>query len=309
MTATSLAGHSSCEPYQQEGTATLCLWPHNTSTSGHAWLQTYRETGVLPRGLTHPTPLSHRSSRPRYKDASPAWPGGPARLESNTEDDPGKQQPQLLATFLTRWGAVPVSPSALVRLLKHGECVLLFPGGAPEVRCCMLPCQRDAGPPAALVCRRGTEARSSKHRSSTCALLPSGSSVQALKGTRPVDRYALYWSPRPEFVRAAARFSATIIPFGAVGCEENMAAIMNATSVRSLVEQLREFTGSADAAEEAGSAWGAPPVIKAARKGVNDIGASDDLSSVRPPPPVVACARCLRGKLYKCFFFLSSRLR
>lgn len=38
------------------------------------------------------------------------------------------------ANFLTTWGAVPVGPTAFFKLLRNGECCLLYPGGAAEVR-------------------------------------------------------------------------------------------------------------------------------------------------------------------------------
>lgn len=41
---------------------------------------------------------------------------------------------------------------------------------------------------------------------------------QALK--RKDERYTLIWPEKSEFVRMAARFGATIVPFGAVGAED-----------------------------------------------------------------------------------------
>jgi hypothetical protein len=71
-----------------------------------------------------------------------------------------------------------------------------------------------------------------------------GVCVQALKGTRIVDRYALYWSPRPEFVRMAAKFQATIIPFGAVGCEEGAGAVLGSDALRSLFGSRKSESAS-----------------------------------------------------------------
>lgn len=100
--------------------------------------------------------------------------------------------------------------------------------------------------------------------------------LQALAGTRTIDKYALYWSPRPEFVRAAARFSATIIPFGAVGCEENVTAVLSARALRSI--------GSALGAAGARVPQDTRPRINA-RRGVNELsdGDQNDLDSVRFP--------------------------
>lgn len=38
------------------------------------------------------------------------------------------------------------------------------------------------------------------------------------------EKYKVIWPEEPEFVRVAARFGATIIPVGAVGCEDRCAA-------------------------------------------------------------------------------------
>lgn len=57
--------------------------------------------------------------------------------------------------------------------------------------------------------------------------------MQALKGTSIPEKYKLYWPPssRPEFVRFAAKFGATIIPFGAVGAEDQVKTVMSADSL------------------------------------------------------------------------------
>lgn len=67
------------------------------------------------------------------------------------------------------FGALPVSPMNLYRLLAKKSFVLLYPGGAREA-----------------LHRKGEE-------------------------------YKLFWPDQPEFVRMAARFGATVVPFGVVG--------------------------------------------------------------------------------------------
>ena len=99
---------------------------------------------------------------------------------------------------------------------------------------------------------------------------------QALKGTRTVDKYRLIWSPRPEFVRAAAKFGATIIPFGAVGAEDQVQSIMNPETLAKLFPQ--------DPAQVARQEKAAERLQ--ARKGVNREGMSDSLSSVRHSTPL-----------------------
>jgi hypothetical protein len=47
--------------------------------------------------------------------------------------------------------------------------------------------------------------------------------VQAYKNKG--EKYKVIWPEEPEFVRVAARFGATIIPVGAVGCEDRCAAL------------------------------------------------------------------------------------
>ncbi|KAK8966382.1 Acyltransferase-like protein [Platanthera guangdongensis] len=67
------------------------------------------------------------------------------------------------------FGALPVSPMNLYRLLAKKSFVLLYPGGAREA-----------------LHRKGEE-------------------------------YKLFWPDQPEFVRMAARFGTTVVPFGVVG--------------------------------------------------------------------------------------------
>lgn len=66
---------------------------------------------------------------------------------------------------------------------------------------------------------------------SCLALIGTDHLLQALKGTSTPEKYKLYWSSRPEFVRAAAKFSATIIPFGAIGAEEQVKSVMGSATL------------------------------------------------------------------------------
>ena len=123
-----------------------------------ARLQILRDKGILVRGLTHPSPVSNsiafshdgdrseesahsqppsfgRSRAAMRARQSRQWWQPPRREEqqdeaaNNAEADPG------FANFLVQWGAVPVGPTSLFKLLRNGECILLYPGGAAEVRC------------------------------------------------------------------------------------------------------------------------------------------------------------------------------
>jgi hypothetical protein len=129
-----------------------------TSPCLGARLQILRDKGILVRGLTHPSPVSNsiafshdgdrseesahsqppsfgRSRAAMRARQSRQWWQPPRREEqqdeaaNNAEADPG------FANFLVQWGAVPVGPTSLFKLLRNGECILLYPGGAAEVRC------------------------------------------------------------------------------------------------------------------------------------------------------------------------------
>lgn len=50
------------------------------------------------------------------------------------------------------------------------------------------------------------------------------------------EEYKLFWSDQPEFVRMAARFGATIVPFGVVG-EDDLAEVL----LHYHLEALSEF--------------------------------------------------------------------
>ncbi|KAK4486449.1 hypothetical protein RD792_009127 [Penstemon davidsonii] len=75
------------------------------------------------------------------------------------------------------FGALPVSPSNIFKLLATKSHVLLYPGGVREA-----------------LHRKGEE-------------------------------YKLFWPDQPEFVRMAARFGATIVPFGVIG-EDDIAELV-----------------------------------------------------------------------------------
>jgi hypothetical protein len=107
--------------------------------------------------------------------------------------------------------------------------------------------------------------------------------MQALKGTQAKDRYELYWSPRPEFVRAAARFDATIVPIGAVGAEENASAVLSAEGLKAVGERFSG--GSRAGGSRSNSQNGAGGTGRRARRGVNDVG--DEL----PPDEIIPVRR------------------
>eukprot|EP00892_Ulva_mutabilis_P002490 jgi/Ulvmu1/12241/UM086_0032.1 len=207
----------------------------------------YGATGVLPRGLTHPTavpppakaqPRDHPRARSnavsRMLGAEAGSLGGlrPERRRGGGGGPP--QTASIDPGFLARWGAVPVGPKELVQLLKGGETVMLFPGGATE----------------------------------------------ALKGTRTVDRYKLVWSPRPEFVRVAARYGAAVVPFGAVGCEESVGAIMNAQNTVRVLQSWGRLQGSSPESSAAWAEMNEKRTVRA-RRGVNADSRFDNELDIR----------------------------
>ena len=57
--------------------------------------------------------------------------------------------------------------------------------------------------------------------------------LQAYKNKK--EKYQLFWpSQRSEFVRMAARFGATIVPFGGVGSEDTVEVLLDPKELRSL---------------------------------------------------------------------------
>jgi len=113
--------------------------------------------------------------------------GRPLTAEQRQQQDAAaRAAANPFSSFLTTFGAVPVSGFSLHRLLSQGETVFLFPGGARE----------------------------------------------ALK--RKDERYTLIWPEKSEFVRMAARFGATIVPFGAVGAEDCFNQVLDGDDVLNL---------------------------------------------------------------------------
>ncbi|MFQ6662168.1 hypothetical protein Gotur_030070 [Gossypium turneri] len=103
-------------------------------------------------------------------------------------------------------GAMPVSPKSLLKALSTNSHVLLYPGGAREAL------HRKVRP--------------------RFRLYPMEPSLNLQSGCKQIfdcvstgEAYKLFWPNQPEFVRFAAQFGATIVPFGAVG-EDDMAKVV-----------------------------------------------------------------------------------
>lgn len=124
-----------------------------------------RQTGLLPRGLTHP-----------------------AVFQGNLEERKDNADPQsnVFGSLLTTFGSVEVGGRNFFKLMQQGECVLLYPGGVRE----------------------------------------------AYKGRG--EEYKLFWPKQPEFVRMAARFGATIVPFGGVGLDDGFNMLLEPKQIRAI---------------------------------------------------------------------------
>ncbi len=89
-----------------------------------------RERGTLLRGMAHPIIFNNAAA------------GGPGANPDDSNRNPGAASRDRdgagiasFGNFLRTYGAVPVSGRNLFALLKQGEAVLLYPGGAREVSC------------------------------------------------------------------------------------------------------------------------------------------------------------------------------
>eukprot|EP00882_Tetradesmus_deserticola_P012818 GHRQ01013584.1.p1 GENE.GHRQ01013584.1~~GHRQ01013584.1.p1 ORF type:complete len:372 (+),score=160.97 GHRQ01013584.1:272-1387(+) len=91
------------------------------------------ELGVLPRGLAHPVVFAG----PEALTAAGRSSGMREDGSSRDKKDEGAGAAQF-SSLLSTYGAVPVSGKNMHQLLANGEIVLLYPGGAREVRVAMV---------------------------------------------------------------------------------------------------------------------------------------------------------------------------
>lgn len=124
------------------------------------------EKGIVVRGLAYPPAFQRQEARSGRR---------------------GENQ----GTFET-FGAVPVSPRNIYRLLKRNEAVLLFPGGVRE----------------------------------------------AMHG--PGEEYRLFWPAKTDFIRVAARFDATVVPFGGIGVDDSFLIFGKSDKVLEPLRSLRQ---------------------------------------------------------------------
>ncbi|CAN0422319.1 unnamed protein product [Pylaiella littoralis] len=108
----------------------------------------YSEKKILARGLAHPVIFMDESTRAldgavddvvkqsteqSGKRGGKESEGRKGKEGRNGDDDKGDQKEEDgLQALFTKFGAVPVSPRNMYRLLKRGDDVLLFPGGVKE---------------------------------------------------------------------------------------------------------------------------------------------------------------------------------
>ncbi|KAF8676419.1 hypothetical protein HU200_046965 [Digitaria exilis] len=108
---------------------------------------------------------------------------------------------------VSMYGGLPVTPINMYRLFERNEFVLLYPGGVREAL----------------------------HRK-VHLILPISSLVTYVeplvsfeKNVEPLvgEEYKLFWPDQPEFVRMAARFGVTVIPFGCVGEDDVLELVLD----------------------------------------------------------------------------------
>jgi len=171
------------------------------------------------RGLAHPAIFAMGGRAPTDQQQGPGSPSGPFRLFSPAQRRRTGGNVGYTRTLET-FGAVPLSGRNMHALLKAGEAVLLYPGGAREAF---------------------------KHRG---------------------EEYQLIWPEKSEFVRMAARFGATIVPFACVGADESVTQLLDAKDIAGL-----PFVGN----------WikESQRSLPAARRGVN--ATVEDVGAFVPP--------------------------
>lgn len=98
-----------------------------------------KEKGVLPRGLAHPVvfagPEALQAASGRDVSSGSSSEGGSTSSSSDSKRSGGGAGQ--FSSLLKTYGAVPVSGRNMHKLLESGEVVLLYPGGAREVRWCI----------------------------------------------------------------------------------------------------------------------------------------------------------------------------
>ena len=69
----------------------------------------------------------------------------------------------------------------------------------------------------------------SKNKGCSLCLWPP---QQAYKGKG--EKYKVIWPEREEFVRMAAKFGATIVPFAGIGCEDGVTMLADSQEIRAI---------------------------------------------------------------------------
>jgi 1-acyl-sn-glycerol-3-phosphate acyltransferase len=198
-----------------------------------------KELGVVPRGLAHPVVFAGPDILSEAGAQGGMAGGGNQSPEDRTA---GAMQ---FGSLLSTYGAVPVSGRNMHKLLEQGEMVLLYPGGAREVSirvphlasstcvvsftsfaCCSLGSMLSYVVAVGLVCCWPT--------AKLQLLVVFG--AQAVK--RRGEAYKLIWPERAEFVRMAAKFGATIVPFAAIGADEAVTTHINGDELERLQKLL-----------------------------------------------------------------------
>lgn len=123
--------HPLSDSLHQSYSVLHCLCPCPCPADMYPMIKEFvQELGVLPRGLAHPVVFAG----PDALTAAGAN-GGMAQLGGGNSDPEDRAAGAMqFGNLLSTYGAVPVSGRNMHKLLEQGEMVLLYPGGAREVR-------------------------------------------------------------------------------------------------------------------------------------------------------------------------------
>ncbi|KAL4442037.1 hypothetical protein ABPG77_011298 [Micractinium sp. CCAP 211/92] len=159
-----------------------------------AWDPNRMFNNALQGGHFTPTGMPGRDGQNPLQQLLGGRGGGSGQGSSDATDGSSS-----FRSFMTTFGAVPVSAFNMHRLLQNGEAVLLFPGGVRE----------------------------------------------AYK--RQGEEYQLFWPEKSEFIRMAARFGATIVPFAAVGVDDSLNILADGSQLEAMPvvgDMLRRRSGN-----------------------------------------------------------------
>ncbi|KAG1656602.1 hypothetical protein FOA52_010304 [Chlamydomonas sp. UWO 241] len=151
-----------------------------------------KETGVLMRGLAHPSLFTTALDGSELDKSGEG--GGEADAGSDSDEKGGSRFPGLPKLD------IPTPPPAMQNMYRTFGAVQVTPSAFYR-----LMAQKEA------------------------VLLYPGGVREGFK--RKGEQYELFWPSKPEFVRMAARFEATIVPVAAVGIDDSVALVLDSDEI------------------------------------------------------------------------------